>query len=304
MVKFKTTAKFIKLCCFSLGVWNVVTPVPASGQVTVMREKIDVSTFPVDLIVPPVVSREPAAGKRVRATTEAWKDTSVYHALYLPTDWSVGGVYPIFVELPGNGGFQRGADVSHGTVDGCSLGYGLTQGRGVIWICLPFVATQNGFKQNCTIWWGDVEETKRYITATVREVCVRYGGDAKRVVLAGFSRGAIACNYIGLHDDDISSLWCGFFCHSHYDGVSEKWPYPGADRASALVRLKRLGNRPQWISQEASAEGTESYLREAGVVGDFTFVSMPFANHTDQWVLRDLPERKEAREWLKRVYHH
>jgi hypothetical protein len=68
-----------------------------------------------------------------------------------------------------------------------------------------------------------------------------------------------------------------------------------------MTRLQRLRGRPQWISQESSVAETEKYLRGTGVAGDFTFVSMPFGNHTDQWVLRDLPERTKAREWLRRV---
>jgi hypothetical protein len=267
------------------------------------RQEASSNVFAIaaDLTTPPVVSAAPAAGKRVRTTTAGWEETSVYHALYLPKDWETGKTFPVIVELPGNGGYQRNDDTSHGTVEGCSLGYGLTQGRGVIWVCLPFVDTKNGHKQNSTVWWGDVEETKRYCVATVHDVCARFGGDAKHVLLAGFSRGAIACNFIGLHDDGIASLWCGFFCHSHYDGVREGWPYAGADRASALIRLQRLRGRPQWISQESSVAETEKYLRGTGASGDFTFVSMPFGNHTDQWVLRDLPERTQAREWLKRV---
>lgn len=270
----------------------------AQAQQSAARNVFDT---PADLTVPAVVNAAPAAGKRVRAVTAGWEQTSVYHALHLPQDWQAGGSCPVIVELPGNGGYQRQSDVSHGTVEGCSLGYGLTAGRGAIWLCLPFVATQGGHTQNSTIWWGDVVETKRYCLATVRDVCARYGGDAKRVVLAGFSRGAIACNFIGLHDDEIASLWCGFFCHSHYDGVRETWPYAGADKASALARLQRLRGRPQWISQEGSAAETERYLKGTGVAGDFTFVTMPFANHTDQWVLRDIPERKQARDWLHRV---
>ena len=27
----------------------------------------------------------------------------------------------------------------------------------------------------------------------------------------------------------------------------------------------------------------------------------PYRNHTDQWVLRDLPERCRLREWLKKL---
>ena len=142
-----------------------------------------------------------------------------------------------------------------------------------------------------------MQETKRYCLATVRDVCARLGGDPARVVLCGFSRGSIACNFIGLHDEEIAALWRGFICHSHYDGVSEKWPYPGADRASALERLRRLGGRPQWISHEGSVDATREWLLSTGVAGDWTFAPVPFRNHSDRWVLRDLPLRARLREW-------
>ena len=75
----------------------------------------------------------------------------------------------------------------------------------------------------------------------------------------------------------------------------------GSGRASARKRLERLRGRPQWISHERSVTETRIYLNSTGVKGDFTFVALPYANHTDAWVLRDLPERKKVREWLRRV---
>ena len=36
---------------------------------------------------------------------------------------------------------------------------------------------------------------------TVQRVCEQYGGDRAAVILTGFSRGAIGCNYLGLHDE-------------------------------------------------------------------------------------------------------
>ena len=85
---------------------------------------------------------------------------------------------------------------------------------------MPFVDKKNG--RNATTWWGDVRATVGYCKATVLRTCEEFGGDPSNVFIAGFSRGAIACNYIGLHDDEIASLWRGFICHSHYDGV-RKW---------------------------------------------------------------------------------
>jgi acetyl esterase/lipase len=252
-----------------------------------------------DLVVPNVVMEEVAAGRRVEATTTGWEGTDVRHTLYLPRNWRPDLNFPVIVEFAGNGGYRNNlGDTSDGTVEGCVLGYGLSGGEDFIWVCLPFVdVAADGTKHNCSTWWGDLAETKRFSVATVREVCKKYGGDVTKVVICGFSRGAIACNYIGLHDDEIAGLWCSFFCHSHYDGV-RAWQYVDSDAASALKRLQRLHGREQWISHEVSVRDTSEYLEKTGVHAPFTFVPIPFANHSAAWVLRDIPERRQARQWL------
>jgi hypothetical protein len=256
---------------------------------------------PTDLTVPAVIDEKPQAGKRVRFTTPDWEQTDVYHTLYLPPDWTEESRLPVIVEFPGNGGYRNGRDVSDGTVDGCMLGYGLTAGENAIWICLPFVKEEQETLQNCITWWGSVEKTKQYCVETVEDVCRRFGGDPQRVILAGFSRGSIACFYIGLHDDSIARLWSGFFCHSHLDGVNEEWGYAGADRASALTRLKRLGTRPVWFSQERNPDAAKRYLESTGLAEHFEIEPFPYPNHTAEWILRDLPIRGKARLWLKRM---
>lgn len=270
------------------------------------QELPDLSSVPTDLTVPAMEGEDatPTAGHRVRQTTPGWEGTQVHHALYLPTDWTPKGgkKFPVIAEYAGNGGYKnKYGDVSEGTVQGSNLGYGLSNGQGFIWVCLPYIEMADGTKRNATKWWGDVIETNRYATATLKMVAEKYGADIDCMILAGFSRGAIACNYLGLHNDIVAPQWRAFFCHSHYDGVNARWPYAGADRASALERLQRLEGRPQWISHEGSTKGVEEYLQSTGVKGDFTFRAIPFRNHSDQWVLRDIPERKAAREWLLAV---
>ncbi|TDU71245.1 hypothetical protein EI77_02367 [Prosthecobacter fusiformis] len=262
----------------------------------------DLANVSVDLVIPAISEGAAGAGKRVIQTTVGWEGTKVHHALYLPTDWEAGKSLPVIVEYAGNGGYRgKFGDTCDGTVEGSRLGYGITSGQGCLWLCLPYVEKAEGTMRNATQWWGDVEETKRYCLATVKDVCLKYGGDPARVVLAGFSRGSIGCNYIGLHDDEIARLWCGFICHSHYDGVNVGWPYAHADRASALTRLKRLNGRPQFISQEMSTAATEEWLNNTGVAGDWTFVPLYYRNHSDAWVLRDIAERRMARVWFQRV---
>jgi hypothetical protein len=258
--------------------------------VTVAKELPDIRKVPPDLKTPAMEEGQPAPGKRVKMVTDKYKDTDVYHALYLPTDWKKGKKYPVIVEYAGNQ-YQT----SPGTVEGSNLGYGISGGKGFIWVCLPYISKDH--KRNQRQWWGDVKATVQYCKTVVPGICEEFGGDPKAVFLAGFSRGAIACNFIGLHDDEIAGLWRGFICHSHYDGV-KIWGYAGSDRAAAAVRLKRLKNRPQFISMERSVLETQDYLKKAYPKGNFTFLTLPYKNHTDTWVLRDIPERKAVREWL------
>jgi hypothetical protein len=254
--------------------------------------------MPQDLTVPPMTAERPAAGRRVRETTPGWEGTSVYHALYLPRNWSAGASYPVLFEYAGNGGFHDAfGDSCEGTVEGCHLGYGLSAGVDYIWVALPFVQSGGAQMSNTRFWWGDPSETVRYCLDTVRHVCAAYGGDPRRLVLCGFSRGSIACNYIGLRDDTIAPLWLAFLCHSHYDGV-DRWPYADSDSASAADRLRRLDGRPQFISSEGSTARTRCFLEDTGVRARFTFVDFPFCNHTDAWALRDCALRAEARAWL------
>ena len=255
--------------------------------------------IPVDLVVPKMTRDQPGPGRRVRQTWPEYQGTSIHHALYLPTDWRPGAKFPVIVEYAGNRYRNANGDVSSGRVEGGNLGYGISGGKGFVWLCLPFVDTAG--KKNATEWWGDVDATVQYCLMSVAGVCAQFGGRRSAVFLAGFSRGAIACNYIGLHNNEISKLWVGFIAHDHYDGVCENWPYPGADRASALRRLKRLKNRPVFISQERTTLATREYLHQTGLRLSATFVDLPYCNHTDTWVLRSLPERKRLRGWVRKV---
>jgi len=243
-----------------------------------------------DLTVPAVTDAAPSPGTRVRQFNKDYIGSKVYHTLYLPTDWAADRKYPVIVEYAGNKW-----RTSLGTVEGSSLGYGVTGGKGVIWICMPYVNQQE--MRNQETWWGDVDATVAYCKHTVKRICNEYGGDTDNVFIAGFSRGAIACNFIGLHDDEIASLWRGFICHSHYDGVRQ-WGYANSDRPAAAKRLARLGNRPQFISQENSTETTQTYLKEAFPTGNFTFIPLKGVPHTDTWVLEDRPDRAALRKWF------
>jgi hypothetical protein len=267
----------------------------------------DIATVPADLRVPELTDGPPGPGKRVRL--RLFPDTPPI-MLYLSTDWAPGKNLPVIVELAGNGNYQNAfGDISTGRPEGSCLGYGLSGGQGCVWACLPFL-NQAGNDVAIT-WWGDApgyrpDRTVAFLKRALPALCERFSGDPKRVILCGFSRGAIAANAIGLHDDEIAGLWRGFVCYSHYDGVRETWPFAGSDRASALKRLARLAGRPQLICQESTGanpnlETTRAYLNRSGIPGDFTFIATGFRNHNDAWILRPSPARNLARAWLSQV---
>jgi hypothetical protein len=262
-------------------------------------ERSNLNDVPTDLKVPKVTDGSPRAGTRVWQTNPGYEGWNVAHALYLPTEWNQNGRYPVLFEFAGNGDYQNElGDRCDGTVESCEMGYGLSGGKGMIWVSLPFVDRQT--RAHARVWWGDPDETVKYCKQTVARICRDYGGDSKRLILLGFSRGAIACNYIGLRDDEIAGLWRGFMAHSHYDGV-RPWNYADSDSVSAEKRLARLGRRPQFVSHEESTQATEEYLRRTHPQGVFTFAALTYRNHSSSWVLKDVPNRNQARQWLAKL---
>lgn len=252
-----------------------------------------------DLVTPPMTDDAPAPGKRVRGVAPEYAGTNVYHALYLPTDWRPGKTYPVIVEYTGNFSPNHG---STGEVKDANLGYGLTGGKGAIWVTMPYV--QQGGLSNAITWWGDRQATIDYCKTNLPHILEQFGGDPDKVVIVGFSRGAIACSYIGLADDEIASFWRGMFAHDHFDG-QRAWGYADDGRDDAVTRLSRLRGRPVLASGNGNA-----YLKQHHDLADFTFLPVPVREifdipeagiidpHTDRWMHRDSVYRDRARAWL------
>ncbi|QDU30525.1 hypothetical protein ETAA8_56700 [Anatilimnocola aggregata] len=263
---------------------------------------IDLKSIQPDLQTPAIEDAPPAAGKRVKQQLPQYRDSKLFHALYLPTDWTRERRWPVIVEYPGNGPYSNSqGDTNSGFVEDCNLAYGLSGGKEFICVTLPFVNSEK--QEHQRQWWGNPTATVEYCLQAVELICRDFGGDLDQLVLCGFSRGAIACNYIGLRDERVAKLWKCFVVHSHYDGV-RRWPYDDSDPESARARLARLAGRPQWISHESSIAATEKFLDDSqsqakASLGQFTFVSLPFANHTDTWALRDIEPRRAVRAWLR-----
>ncbi len=275
-----------------------------------------------DLPLPPLTTGAPQPGKRASVTTPEYAGTKVRHLIALPDDWTPdwqarGKRWPVIAEYTGN---YFPASGSTGEVEGAALGYGMSRGK-AIWVVLPYVAKDH--RKNEITWWGDVEATVGYAKTNIPRICAEFGGDPKKVVLCGFSRGAIGVSFLGLHDDEVAKLWCGFWAHDHFDGEKEwkgtDWGAPLEKyRQEATTRLSRLAGRPLLISDARITYDRDEVRRRrltfaeyldanadfltidmAGVYGKFPndVVKHP---HNDRWPLRDGFDTS-VREWFERV---
>ena len=268
---------------------------------------IQAEVLQMDLTSPVATNKAPAAGERVRQTAPEYQGTEVHHVLYLPTDWEPGKKYPVIVEYAGNK--WLGCN-STGKAKDVNLGYGMSGGKGFLWVSMPYI--DKGRKENAVTWWGDLEATIAYCKTNLPRICAEFGGDPKNVFFCGFSRGAIAAGYLGLADDEIASLWKGFFTHDHFDG-ERSWNYPKSDRASALTRLARLKGRPFLVCSTHATGIKERFLGAHLDLARFTFLDVPTQKlftipegkvihpHTDLWMHKESPYRNQARAWIQHV---
>ena len=241
--------------------------------------------------VPVVEDSAPAPGKRVRYRLAGDETAAIYSVLNLPEDWRAGKKYPVIVEYPGNIFFAP-ACYSTGRPEQCVIGYGMTKGKGALCLGVPFVdraagkITENG--------WGNADDTADYVTSMVADVCTKFGGDRENVVLAGFSRGAIACGYIGLRNDRIAALWKGFHACQHYDG--DGWN--GATLPGAIERARRF--RGKAVFQTDNSEETFRPVMDV-MNTHVTWVQSGLGFHSTAMFLDDRRSTQQLREWFRQL---
>jgi len=296
---------------------------------------------------PPLIPPQgapPAAMQRVIQVAKGWERTSVYHTLLLPRGEKPRNGWPVLVELPGNYcGPGGGAVMPNSSGDDCdgswsAQGWGAGADTGdYIWLTLPFVTADLGGASDVSMWyWGCANSTKagcdgykagagynssstlRYLHDTIQQTAA-YGGDARRVVLLGHSRGAIATQAIGFANAQVAQLWAGVVAASHYeapcdektsgrDGHNcENWPYwdssgSGGGVAGAIARAKRAERVPKFIVGECdlATRVAVGWLRDVANVSlaNVTSVASGFRDHTNYWILRPSAARTKLRAWL------
>jgi hypothetical protein len=241
--------------------------------------------------VPAVENGPPAAGRRVRHQLAGDKETDIAYLLHLPDEWKPGGRYPVILEYPGNEFYVKGC-YSTGLPDQCGIGYGMARGRGAIWVSLPFIDRTKGTIAESG--WGDADETANFCEQVVDDVCTHFGGDRRNLILTGFSRGAIACGFIGLRNDRIAPLWKGFHLCQHYDG--DGWN--GATLEGALERARRFQGQAVFHT-----DNRENALRPlTDVMNAFTtFVQSGLGAHATAMFLDDRDSTRKLRRWFEQL---
>ncbi|MGY6647968.1 hypothetical protein [Wenyingzhuangia sp. IMCC45574] len=258
------------------------------------------------LITPTMVNEKPSAGKRVKVVPKEHLKTDLFYSLYLPKNYNKEKSYPVIVEYTGN---YYPPTQSTGNLKDASLGYAIAQNIDAIWICLPYVTKE--YKQSLK-WWGNEHNTIDYALKNIKDVCLEYNGNSGQIFIIGFSRGAIAVNYLGLHNDTIADVWRGFFSHDHYDGQRKWGKYWAKDldsyRAAAKVRAKRLNGRASLISNNRI--NGKKYIDGNGITnyGVFTYIKPDIEKatkgqnlhpHNDLWMHTQLEDAQKVFSWFK-----
>ncbi|MDZ8117637.1 hypothetical protein [Pontiella agarivorans] len=273
---------------------------PAAGTVVEMEDiRLEGNSQPLiypegykRLEVPAMVNAPPAPGLRVKHQLKVFREKEAYHALYLPPGWTPGKRYPVIVEYSGNRWLNPPCH-SPGRPESGRMGFGMSEGKGFIWVNAPFVNRDGSLALN---GWGDADVTADYAVDLVKMLCADFGGDPDNVILTGFSRGAVACGYIGLRNDKISSLWKAFHPCQHYDGDGVH----GATFESALnERMPRLNGRPTFHTDNGRHAELHDLFEQTGQ--PVTFAESGIGAHTDSMLLENRPSTLELRAWLKRI---
>ncbi len=247
------------------------------------------------LLVPEMTEGPPQPGRRVRYRLPG-DDSEVYGAVYLPRDWAPDKRLPVIAEFPGNVFFDARKCWSTGRPEQCVIGYGITRGHGAIWLSLPFVDRTAGTIAESGFGSNDGDDTAEYTVRAIEDVCRRWNGDRANVVLCGFSRGAIACGYIGLRNDGIAPLWRAFVACQHYDGAG--WRQSTMEGAVERARRFRgcaifqIDNDPKKYAPVVAATRPEVC---------WTWEQSGLGYHATAMFLDDRPMMRRLRQWYRHL---
>lgn len=204
---------------------KVVMQPSTGGQIAVGALRLaGVPPTPTDdpsrAVVSTAEAADPAANQRTLRRLKGYEETRLAHVLRLPEGWTPDGTYPVVVDYPGNVFFNRYCFSTGFARDG-NFGPSIVDGQSAILLQLPFVRV--GGQEEEHNGWGDPDLTATYALAALEDAVFNFGGDSNMLLLAGFSRGAYAADYIGLRNDTMADIWHGFILSQGHPQSSNGW---------------------------------------------------------------------------------
>lgn len=235
------------------------------------------------LNLPPIIeSGFPEPGKRTIVYLEKYPEAP--YVLFLPYNFCEERKWPVIVELLCSSNNPKCA----------VLGYGLTRGMNCIWITVPYINNEGKVSG-----WYFPESTVNYWLAVLDDLNAKFSIDNKKIVIAGFSLGAMATSGIGNWNDTISSKWAGYFAHAHFD----KCCYRQA--GDYKERLGRFKNKKVLITvggrDPAKRCSLKCYKRLLEKKVTVDFMEIPDVTHSPKWILEDSEYAEYARRWLNSI---
>jgi lysophospholipase L1-like esterase len=263
--------------------------------------KSEKSSFSIDNVIvegdddikPLMITGNPTPGQLVKQYGEETVSQNIYHALYLPKNYTPGKLYPVIVEYPCNEWYGL-----TGKVEDANMGYYLSGGQDYIWVIMPVIDSAS--LNNLNTGWGSNSNTIKYLKTNLRKVLETYGGDPSKVILTGFSRGAVNCNFMGTNNDDVADIWLGFLPFAHMDGGL----IPDHTDTNGMTRVGRTYGRSTFVAYgEKDDAGSKNSLVGYNNLMNWGYptekCAIPDMTHTDLWVKFDNPSRQKARKWLQ-----
>ncbi len=234
--------------------------------------------------IPTMVEGTPAKGKVTKRNITGWNN-NVYYTIYLPSNYSATGTKnPVIFDLPPNE-----YETYNGKPECEYLGYGLGYGSDFIVVVAPFL-NADGSNLATTYWGagtlaGDYTKTLEFWQAILTDIETNFNSDPDRVILTGFSRGAVACSYLGCSTYEWASKFCAFMPFSHHDGGSLT-PFAAYQR---LMRMQPMKTAIMYGGVTDS--GRANSLIGVGICNeleiDYTAFEIADSGHDIAWCLRE-----------------
>ena len=254
------------------------------------------------LTVPEIEENVLGAGKRVKIYLPEYPEA--YYVLFLPYNFTHEKKLPVICEIPAN----ACSYVYNGLPDTTTfLGYGITKGRDWLWVSLPILNSE-GNKILQTYFPENPSATIKFWLLVLNDLNKKFNIDKNKIVLSGFSRGAISISYLGNSNDEISSKWAAYFAHAHFDGCCQTIP------GNCEERINRMKDKETLIAvgknDIAHKCSTDAYRKLTNLECPVTYLEIPdiytdkWENlaHNPFWILEDSEAAEDARNWLKNLF--